>query len=361
LRIGREQASRKHPRLFDQLRSLGAAYFRKARQGRVQFPVRAAQASSQMPGVFQGLARPLPRRGQRRMRRVAHQQHIGPAPCAQWLQVMHGDQMDGVRGCRANDAADRLRPCPEPRLDLLAQICCGRGPGQRPRLCRRPIDQPRPHRHGAKALARPPKILDGNVVNQCPACLGHAYPVHEALIDRRVVSRDEPPRHRIHAAVGADDQIRADARAILESRHGPAVAIQIDRYRAMAVFDRNAGPRRMVQQDRLQVAAQYRVGRIPHHPVQQPDIQSSQRIARGVLTSHRRWPSAHRRDIAQQPQFVQHEARIGPEGYAGAHGRGRRAAFVHAGHMPLFAQGQRHAQARDAAAQYSDFHLVPLL
>jgi hypothetical protein len=46
----------------------------------------------------------------------------------QRLQVMHGNQSDGMRRCRLDDA-DRLRPSREQILDLLAHICCGRRSG----------------------------------------------------------------------------------------------------------------------------------------------------------------------------------------------------------------------------------------
>ncbi|MCY1543898.1 hypothetical protein D9M68_797370 [compost metagenome] len=138
---------------------------------------------------------------------------------------MHCNQSDRMRWRRLNDAGDGVWPSREQILNFLAHVHCGLCPKQRSRLCRSPVDQLRPDRHATDALARTPVILNTDIVYQRAPPVRHADPVHEALINRRVVSCDKPACHRIHAAISAYKQVRTDAHPVLELRHGLAAGI----------------------------------------------------------------------------------------------------------------------------------------
>ncbi|KAG0906577.1 hypothetical protein G6F40_018064 [Rhizopus arrhizus] len=77
--------------------------------------------------------------------------------------------------------------------------------------------------------------------------LRHANPVHEALIDRRVVTCDKLASHGIHATVRANEQIRADARTVLEIGHSPAMGIQLNTHRPVSERHRYPGPGYMIE------------------------------------------------------------------------------------------------------------------
>ncbi|MDT4832784.1 hypothetical protein FQZ97_663520 [compost metagenome] len=103
------------------------------------------------------------------------------------------------------------------------------------------------------------------------------------------------------------------------------------------------------------------MGRVPHRLVQQRDVEAAQRIARRIVATHRHWSTANCLDVMQEAQFLQHKAGIGPERHASPHGRRPCPALVYTGAVPLLAQCKRHAQARNAAAKYPNFHAETLL
>ncbi len=101
--IGGEQSACEDPALFRQPCGLGGTDSRKRLEDVVQ-ATPCIQTPGQMSCIFQRLARTLPRSRQRRMRGIANQQHIRPAPCMQRLQVMHRNQPDGILGRGPDDA-----------------------------------------------------------------------------------------------------------------------------------------------------------------------------------------------------------------------------------------------------------------
>jgi len=164
----------------------------------------------------------------------------------QRFQVMHRNQPDGICGRGADDVRDRFGPSREQIFDFLAYIWGRYGFRKGPSLGGSPIHQLGANRDAAKAFARSPEILNRNAVHQRMLPLRYANPVHEALIDRCVVTCDKLASHGIHAAVGPDEQIRADARTVLEMGHSLAIGIQLNAHRPVSERHGCPGPGDMI-------------------------------------------------------------------------------------------------------------------
>ena len=273
-------------------------------------------------------------------------------PTGQRLQVVHRDQAQARGG-----VASMTAPMGSGQLRTGGAPCATRRPArggrrrarllQRLRLRARPIDLAPPQRHDADALAMPPIVVDGSAVHQVARAFGHADPVDEALIDRRVAAGHMGPRHRGHASVRADDQVRL--------RRPPSAKCTTARPSgslAMAVASRPnatgtpASRARRSSRHRLQVRAQDGASGISHQAIQRLDIKAAQRPALGVVAMHGGGRAAQRQHLVQQFQIRQHEAGIRPQRHARPHRGRRRAALVDPGFMSPARQRQGRGQPR---------------
>ena len=242
------------------------------------------------------------------------------------------------------------RPARRPPTRAPAPASAPARPPNRP--CAAPAPRCRRARHA-------PIVVDGSAVHQVARAFGHADPVDEALIDRRVAAGHMGPRHRGHASVRADDQVRAQAPAVREVHDGPAIRIVGDGRGLAAERHRHARLARPPEQHRLQVRAQDGASGISHQAIQRLDIKAAQRPALGVVAMHGGGRAAQRQHLVQQFQIRQHEAGIRPQRHARPHRGRRRAALVDPGSCP------RRASARAVAnpatsAQNRDIHACHL-
>ncbi len=182
-----------------------------------------------MPRVFQSLAGALTRCWQRRLRCIPDEQYISPSPSVQRLQIVHGNQLDGVCGRGLDEARDRLRPFCKKIQNIFVHIRCGLRLRQWPRLSGRPVHQIFSNSDATETITRTPVVLNLDVAHQwtIPPC--YSDPVHEALINWFIVPCDKLACHRVHATIRANKQIWTDNLPIFEPDFGLAVGIQVYR------------------------------------------------------------------------------------------------------------------------------------